>query len=419
METAEAKVAELTRAARAAQKTLAQATLDQKNRVLANMAANLRERKEAVLAANRQDLKEAEVKGLKANLRARLVFNEERLEARLKALEEIIALPDPVGKEEGYLSRRGLRVRRVRVPLGVIGVIFEARPHVLVNAGALGIKAGNAVILKGGREVTKTNYVLGEFWRDALKRVGLPPACFQLISGEERELIQALVGTPGSVDLLIPRGGKELIDFVSAHARVPVVKHAAGICHVYVDEEANLEAAVAITRDSKVLMPEVCNALETLLVHEKIAPVFLPEVREVLEKEGVVLKGCPRTRGIIPGILAATAEDWVTEYLDLILAVKVVSSLEEAIHHINFYGSHHTDAIVSNNFQSITTFTREVDTGVVLVNASTMFNDGGELGRGAEMGISTDRLQARGPVGLNELTTYKYLILGQGDVMGR
>ncbi len=399
---------------------LAVARTEHKNRAIMAMARLLEEEAESVLAANREDMRAAEQSGLPKRLVDRLAFGEKKIRSRIAALHEIARLPDPVGSADFCVKRpTGLQVSRVRVPIGVIGVIYEARPHVTVNVGALGMKAGNAVILKGGAETVRTNTRLGELWAAALEEAGLPAGAVQVITTADRAATTALVKQEGLVDLLVPRGGPGLIKFVHEQAKIPLLKHYNGICHVYVDRDADMEKAAAVVVDSKVLMPEVCNAAETMLVHRDIAARALPAVGGALRREGVVIKGCPATREILPWAEAAGEDDWRTEYLDLVISCRVVDSVEEAVEHINTYGSHHTDAVVSENYSCISYFEERVDSSVVLVNASTMFNDGGALGMGAEIGISTDRLHARGPVGMRDLTTYKYVVRGCGHVMGQ
>lgn len=407
------------RQARAAAQVVACASTAQKNLVLQSMARLVREKAAKIEAANREDLAAATQAGLPQPLLQRLAFAGDKVAARCRALEAIAALPDPVGSLDwGEVRPNGLEVYRRRVPLGVLAVIYEARPHVTINAGALALKSGNAVLLKGGAEAIRTNQAIGTLWQEALAEAGLPATAIQVIATTDRAAVATLLSLRGQIDLAIPRGGKSLIRLVEEQARVPVLKHYEGICHLYLDETAGVELAVELTVDSKVYMPEVCNALETLLVHAAAAGRLLPPVVQALRERGVEVRGCPRAREILPDLVPATEEDWRTEYLDLILAVRVVDSLEAAIAHINTYGSHHTDAIVTKDLNAAQEFQWRVDSAVVLVNASTMFNDGGELGMGAEMGISTDRLHARGPVGLRDLTTYKYVVVGRGHTMG-
>ncbi|HID95520.1 MAG TPA: glutamate-5-semialdehyde dehydrogenase [Candidatus Latescibacteria bacterium] len=398
----------------------ARATTGQKNEALYSMTKRRREKKADILDPNRQDIKAAEEQGLSKALQQRLVFDERKISARIRALEEIASLPDPLGDcGEPRGLPNGLTLSKRRVPIGVVALIYEARPHVTVNAGALGLKSGNAVILKGGSETIRSNICLGRLWQQSLADVGLPHEAIQVVQITQHQAVNELLKLDGYIDLVIPRGGKSLIDTVVENSRIPVIKHYLGICHTYVDGGTDLEMALQVCLNAKLCQPEVCNAMETLLVAEKIAPDFLPEITRELEKHGVEIRGCARTRDIVPQVKTASEDDWKTEYLDLILSIKVVEDVEEAISHINFYGSHHTDAIISNDRQRCRRFVEEVDSGVVLVNASTMFNDASQLGMGAEIGISTDKIHARGPMGLEELRTYKLVIQGNGEVMER
>ncbi len=397
---------------------LATVSGEQKNAALLGMAEKLATASDEVLAANEADLSDARSKGLSPNLVRRLRFGREKIASRQESLRKIAELPDPVGREICHERRpNGLDVRRVGVPLGVILLVYEARPHVTVNAGAFCLKSGNASILRGGSEAKHCNALLGRLWQESLQDAGLPPQAIQVISGSH-ETIHELLELDQWIDLVIPRGGKGLIEAVAAQSRIPVIKHYAGVCHVYLDEGLDLGRAIDIVVDSKCLMPEVCNASETLLVSEKLVDQ-LPAVVRALEGRGVQLKGCERTRAIVQHIEPADEEDWRTEYLDTILSVRVVPGVEEAIDHINRYGSHHTDSIVTGSPANAERFVERVDSAVVLVNASTMFCDGESLGMGAEIGISTDKLHARGPMGLEELTSYKFIIRGDAHVMGR
>lgn len=405
------------KAAREASRILAAASREQKDVALATMVRNLGEHKQAVLAANQEDLKAAISGGLSEKMVARLRFGESKLESRQQSLRKIAALPDPVGQTiRQELRPGGLRVSRVRVPLGVILMVYEARPHVTVNAGSFCLKSGNAAILRGGSEAKRCNTLLGKLWRESLVEAGLPENAIQVVSGSHEEIRQMLE-LDQYIDLVIPRGGKGLIRSVVEHSKIPVVKHYEGVCHVYIDEITDFKAAASIVLDSKCLMPEVCNAAETLLVSRK-ASGQLPELLNVLRDRGVELRGCEQTRAIDSQVQPATEDDWSTEYLDLVFSVRVVDGVEAAIEHINHYGSHHTDTIVTNEITHARQFTAEVDSGVVLLNASTMFCDGESLGMGAEIGISTDKIHARGPMGLEELTSYKFVIEGAGHVMG-
>ena len=395
---------------------IAAATAGQKNAALRAMAEKLAIRKKDIIAANEGDLTYAESSGVARNLLDRLLFGETKIDARVGALHRIQALPDPIGQTI-HTERRpnGLEVTKLRVPLGAILVIYEARPHVTVNAGALCLKSGNSVILRGGSEARQCNALLGFLWAESLADAGLPPEAIQVVSGPHEE-IDVLLEQDEYISLVIPRGGEGLIEAVAAKSRIPVIKHAGGVCHVYIDEGADVSRSISIALDSKCLMPEVCNAMETLLVSQHLGAA-LPMIAGRLHKSGVKIRGCDRTRAIIPEVEPATEEDWTTEYLDTIVSVRVVTDLRQAIEHINRYGSHHTDAIVTDSESRAREFVQKVDSAVVLVNASTMFCDGESLGMGAEIGISTDRLHARGPMGLEELTTYKFVIRGEGHVM--
>ncbi len=387
----------------------------QKNSVLKKMAELLDRNRKQIVAANKKDLINGEKQGLPANILRRLGFDAKKVESRIDALKKIIELPDPVGQIKKMEKRpNGLMVGRMRVPLGVILMIYEARPHVTVNAGAFALKSGNAIILKGGKEAKTCNRLLGNLWKKALTACDMPGDAIQCITVNHED-VSRLLTLSDYIDLVIPRGGKGLIKAVVEQSKIPVIKHFEGICHVYVDKYADMEKAKRITLNSKLLMPEVCNAAETLLVSSARAK-DLPAIISALRKEGVEVRGCKKTRKVISDILPATDDDWRTEYLDKIISVRTVKDIDEAIEHINEYGSGHTDTIVTENYTNAGKFLREVDSGVVLVNASTMFDDGEELGIGAEIGISTDKLHARGPMGLEELTTYKFIVLGEDHI---
>jgi len=396
---------------------VAKATTEQKNAAIRNMAEKLASRTRDIVAANLADVAEATKNGVTANMIDRLSFSEEKIEARIRSLGKIEALADPVWQP--YQVRQltnGLDVMRVRVPLGVILMIYEARPHVTVNAGALCLKAGNSAILRGGSEAKRCNELLGVLWRESLSEAGLPAEAIQVISGSHED-IGELLAADEFIDLVIPRGGKGLIQAVTEKSKIPVIKHYSGICHVYLDQLVDVSKGVRIALDSKCLMPEVCNAMETLLVSQQLSNE-IPVIVKAFKQCGVTVRGCEKTRTIVPGIEPATEQDWQTEYLDNIISVCVVADVAEAIEHINSYGSHHTDAIVTDSVRNADKFIHHVDSAVVLWNASTMFCDGESLGMGAEIGISTDKLHARGPVGLEELTSYKFVIRGEGHVMG-
>ncbi|HQN19166.1 MAG TPA: glutamate-5-semialdehyde dehydrogenase, partial [Syntrophobacteraceae bacterium] len=381
------------------------------------LADALERAREPIELANQKDIQSALKKGLPAARVDRLRLNDKVLSEMVGGLREIALLPDPVGEVTRMWTRpNGLRVGRMRIPLGVVGIVYESRPNVTIDAAALCIKAGNAVVLRGGSEAFTSNQCLAGILQESLKASGLPATAVQLVGTTERSAVLEMLGLEEYIDVMIPRGGEDLIRFVTEHARMPVLKHYKGVCHVYVDAEADLAMAEAICLNAKVQRPGVCNAMETLLVHEDVAGTFLPQMAAAFQKEGVELRGCERTRAILPGCRAATEEDWYAEYLDLILAVKVVEDMEAAISHLTTYGSQHTEAIVTRNFDRAHRFLQEVQSSLVLVNASTRFNDGYQLGLGAEIGISTSRLHAFGPMGVEELTTTKFIALGNGQL---
>jgi len=417
MQTKDMETRTIAQTAREVARATARASTAQKNAALKAMAAKLENARDRVREANDADLAGAIEAGLEPKLLDRLRFGDGKIDARIRCLHKIAELPDPVGEVFREDERpNGLRVARMRVPIGVILMIYEARPHVTVNAGAFCLKSGNAAILRGGSEAKHCNDLLGDLWKESLAEADLPVEAIQVISGSHED-IDVLLGLDEYIDLVIPRGGKGLIEAVSRRSLIPVIKHYAGVCHVYVDEGADIQDAIAIAIDSKCLMPEVCNAMETLLVHREQASE-LPRIVSALKGAGVTVKGCLLTRAILPDVEPASEDDWRTEYLDNILAIRVVKNVEEAIRHIDTYGSHHTDAIVTSDTVRAKRFVEQVDSAVVLVNASTMFCDGESLGMGAEIGISTDKLHARGPMGLEELTSYKFVIEGEGHVMG-
>jgi glutamate-5-semialdehyde dehydrogenase len=415
----EESVVALCRAARHAARGLAMATTAAKNTALHSAAARLRDDTAALLEANSGDVATAKQNGLSAALVDRLRLDEARVEAMAQGLDQIAALPDPVGETIARWRRpNGLDISQIRVPLGVVGIIYESRPNVTADAAGLCLKSGNAVILKGGSEAFATNQAIAARLAAATAAAGLPEAAVQLIPSTDRRAVTALLAQRELVDVIVPRGGPSLIEAITKSSSIPVIQHYAGICHVYVDASADLGMAERIAVNAKVQRPGVCNAMETLLVHADVAEPFLTRVATPLQAAGVELRGCPRTRAILPDIGVATDEDWRTEYLDLILSVKVVDSLDAAVDFINTYGTGHSDAIVTERYADAQHFTAAVDSAAVYVNASTRFTDGYEFGFGAEVGISTNRLHARGPMGLRELTTYKYVILGSGQVRG-
>ncbi len=415
----EAAMHQLGRQARAASRELARASTKAKNNALLAMAASIRERSAALLAANAKDLKKARAEGLDAAMIDRLTLTEKGVEAMAQGLEQVAALPDPVG-EVTDLKRRpsGIQVGRMRVPLGVIGIIYEARPNVTADAAALCLKSGNAAILRGGKEAIHCNQAIAACVRAGLAAAGLPEAAVQVVETTDRAAVGTLISMPEYVDVIVPRGGKGLIERISKEARVPVIKHLDGICHVYIDDEADHVKAVRIADNAKTQRYGTCNTMETLIVHASIAARVLPRLAAIYKNKGVELRGDEAARKLIPSITKATEEDWRTEYLAPILSIRTVESIDAAIDHINTYSSQHTDAIVTENYSKAMRFLREVDSSSVMVNASTRFADGFEYGLGAEIGISTDKIHARGPVGLEGLTSQKWIVLGDGQVRG-
>jgi glutamate-5-semialdehyde dehydrogenase len=388
-----------------------------KDRIILKAAELLAERQSRIQADNERDVQAAKAQGCAPAFIDRLTLSDKVFASMTKGLQEVAALPDPVGAVTGMWVRpNGLKVGKQRIPLGVIGFIYESRPNVTLDAAALCLKSGNAVILKGGKEALHSNLALALVMQDALAEAGASQAAVQVIPSVAREATLELLKQDELVDLIIPRGGEGLIRFVAEHSRIPVLKHYKGVCHIFVDDSADLDMAEEICFNAKVQRPGVCNAMETMLVHTAVAPEFLPRMRSRFRQAGVELRGCPRTREIIPSVTPAQAMDWGAEFLDLILAVKVVPDLDGALAHIACYGSNHTEAIVTHDYARSQRFLQEVDSSVVLVNASTRFNDGGELGLGAEIGINTSKLHAFGPMGLEELTTTKFIVYGDGQI---
>ncbi len=400
-----------------ASRPLSRISANAKNAALSRMADELIGHRDFILSENSRDVTGAREKGLSAAMIDRLTVKDATIEAMAQGLREVAALPDPVGKVTSMWRRpNGLLVGRMRIPLGVIGIIYESRPNVTVDASALCLKSGNAVILRGGSEAIHSNLAIASVLQNVLKESPLPAKAIQVIPFTDREAVSTMLQLDEHIDLIIPRGGEELIRAVVAQSKIPVIKHYKGVCHIFVDAGADMDMAVNICANAKVQRPGVCNALETLLVHADMAPAFLPKAAERLQKEGVLLRGCEKTRNILKNIDAATEEDWYAEYLDLILAVRVVPSIDEAIAHIEKYGSLHTESIITKDYANSQRFLNEVNSSTVLVNASTRFSDGFELGLGAEIGISTTKLHAFGPMGLEELTTSKFIIYGDGQV---
>ncbi|MBU4074659.1 MAG: glutamate-5-semialdehyde dehydrogenase [Proteobacteria bacterium] len=411
------QLTEMGRLARQASIVLAGLSTEVKNKALVAMADALVENQALIIRENERDLGKARELGLSPAMIDRLTLNEAAIGGIARGLAEVAALPDPVGKVTSMWKRpNGLVVGRMRIPLGVIGIIYESRPNVTADAAALCLKSGNAIILRGGSEAIHSNLVIVRVLQGVLRDLSLPETAIQIVPITDREAVYEMLQLEESIDVIIPRGGEDLIRAVVRDSRIPVIKHYKGVCHVFVDEGADLDMAVRICVNAKTQRPGVCNAMETLLVHEAVAGEFLPVVAGPFRKAGVVLRGCERTRAILPDVETATEEDWYREYLDLILAVRVVRDLDEAIAHIGQYGSLHTEAIVTESYERAQRFLAEVNSSVVLVNASTRFNDGFELGLGAEIGISTTKLHAFGPMGLEELTTTKFIIYGNGQV---
>ena len=410
-------IQDLGRQARAAAHALTLLETNAKDHILEGMADALDGRRAAIQAANEKDLAAGRQSGLAGAMLDRLTLTEARIDGMIGGLREIVALPDPVGAELNRTTRpSGIEIVKTRVPIGVIGIIYESRPNVTADAAALCFKASNAVILRGGKEAIHSNQAIADALAEGGVPRGMPEHAVQLVGTTDRDAVRELVQMTDYVDMVIPRGGEGLIRAVAEMAHVPVLKHYKGVCHTYVDEQADLDQAERICVNAKVQRPGVCNAMETLLVHEAVASTFLPAVSAALRAQGVELRGDDRSRAIVPGMAEATEEDWHEEYLDLVLAVRVVPDVQAAVEHINRYGSRHSDSIVSQAGAAQDFFARQVDSSAVFINASTRFNDGGEFGLGAEIGISTDKLHARGPMGLEELTTYKYVVTGTGQI---
>jgi glutamate-5-semialdehyde dehydrogenase len=403
--------------AKQAARELASLSTARKNKLLARLAAALEEQKSYIQAENAKDLAAGRDKGLSAAMLDRLELSDKVIHAMVAGLHEVVALPDPVG-EISDMGRRpsGIVVGRMRIPLGVVGMIYESRPNVTVDAAVLCLKAGNSVILRGGSEAIHSNLALARVMQQVLAEEKINPAALQVVPVTDREAVTVLLRLEEYIDLIIPRGGEGLIRFVAENSRIPVLKHYKGVCHVFVDRSADMEMAVAITMNGKTQRPGVCNALETLLVHKDMATRFLPVVGSKLEAAGVELRGCPVAKSILPDIRQAEESDWPAEYLDLILAIRVVEDIDGAMEHIAQYGSQHTEAIVTGDYANAQRFLREVDASSVMVNASTRFSDGNQFGLGAEIGISTTKLHAYGPMGLKELTTRKFIVYGDGQI---
>ena len=411
------EIRELAASAKQAARTLATASSDAKNTALLAMASAIEESADDLKAANAQDLADGEKAGLSAALLDRLRLTDKRIAAMATGLRQVAALPDPVGAViAGWRRPNGLLITKVRVPLGVVVIIYESRPNVTADAAGLCIKSGNATVLRGGKEALRSNVAIWRLLQKGLAQAGLPADAIQLVQTTDRAAIDVLIKANDLVDVVVPRGGEGLIRRVTEGATVPVIKHYKGVCHVYVDAAADLAMAEEVCFNAKCQRPGVCNAMETMLVHEAVAADFLPRMLKRFAEAGVELRGCERTRQFFQGVEPATEDDWSAEYLDLVLAVRVVASTDEAIDHIARYGSAHSDAIITTDIRQAEKFTRAVDSAAVYVNASTRFTDGYEFGMGAEIGISTDKLHARGPMGLEELTTYKFVVYGDGQL---
>ena len=401
--------------AKASNRVLSTLSGSDKNRILREMAQALRDNRIMIIEANSLDMAEAEINDLSAALKDRLLLDETRVEGMATAIEQIAALKEPVGRVlDGWYADAGFKIEKVTVPIGVVGVIYESRPNVTADVGALCFKSGNVAILKGGKEAEHSNRAIADVLQTVLEANGLPKEAIALLPDSSREGVAKLIKQDTYVDLIVPRGGEALIKYVSSNATVPVVKHDKGLCHTYIDEDADMEKALHIIINAKCRRTGICGAMETLLVDAAVAEEILPQIKTAFNAQGTQLRGCERTRGII-GIETATDEDFDTEYLDNILSIKVVEGVEEAVSHIETYGSQHSEAIITENYTTAETFLNSVDAACVYLNASRQFTDGGEFGFGAEVGISTNKLHARGPMGVSELTTYKYKIYGHGE----
>ena len=411
------QIISMARQARKAARGMLALSTESKNRVLHNMARALDEQRDFIRTENEKDLAAGREKGLAAAMLDRLTLSDKVMQSMMNGLREVAALPDPVGEISDMVKRpSGIMVGRMRIPLGVIGMIYESRPNVTVDAAALCLKAGNAILLRGGSEAIHSNLALAKVLQQALAEENIDPAAIQVIPVTDREAVNIMLTLEEEIDLIIPRGGEGLIRFVAENSRIPVLKHYKGVCHAFVDVSADSAMATAIVMNSKTQRPGVCNALETLLVHSDIAEEFLPVVSRDLAAAGVEIRGCPKTKAILPEVTAAVDDDWGKEFLELILAVKVVDNLDGAMAHIVKYGSQHTETIITESYANSQRFLREVDSSSVMVNASTRFSDGGEYGLGAEIGISTTKLHAYGPMGLKELTTKKFIVYGEGEI---
>ena len=409
-------VSDKAKAAKSGMRTLSLVSSEVRNSALQAMASAIRDNRESILASNKIDIKNGLANRLADPLMKRLELDDKKIEIMADNLVQVAALPEPIGQIDSMWERpNGLRVGTVRVPIGVIGVIYESRPNVTVEVAALCIKSGNGVLLRGGSEAISSNTVIAEILQKSAKGFGLDQA-IQFVNITDRQAVQSMIAKHELIDLIVPRGSNEFIRYIMKNSEIPVVGHADGVCHVFIDQNADLEMATEIAINSKTQYVAACNAMETLLVHQRVAQTFLPRIQVRLAQEGVELRGCQTSQSICPDMLAANSEDWSTEYLDKILSIRIVDDFDQAVDHINKYGSHHSDAIITNDYATAQKFLKVVDSAAVYVNSSTRFTDGYEFGLGAEVGISTQKLHCRGPMGLEGLTSYKYVIYGDGQI---
>ena len=409
-------VSDKAKAAKSGMRTLSLVSSEVRNNALQAMASAIRDNRESILTANKIDMKNGLADRLADPLMKRLELDDKKIEIMADNLVQVAALPEPIGQIDSMWERpNGLRIGTVRVPIGVIGVIYESRPNVTVEVAALCIKSGNGVLLRGGSEAISSNTVIAEILQKSAKDFGLDQA-IQFVNITDRQAVQSMIAKHELIDLIVPRGSNEFIRYIMKNSEIPVVGHADGVCHVFIDQNADLEMATEIAINSKTQYVAACNAMETLLVHQKVAQTFLPRIQVRLAQEGVELRGCKTSQSICPDMLAANSEDWSTEYLDKILSIRIVDDFDQAVDHINKYGSHHSDAIITKDYATAQKFLKVVDSAAVYVNSSTRFTDGYEFGLGAEVGISTQKLHCRGPMGLEGLTSYKYVIYGDGQI---
>ena len=409
-------VSDKAKAAKSGMRILSLVSSEVRNNALQAMASAIRDNRESILAANKIDMKNGLADRLADPLMKRLELDDKKIEIMADNLVQVAALPEPIGQIDSMWERpNGLRIGTVRVPIGVIGVIYESRPNVTVEVAALCIKSGNGVLLRGGSEAISSNTVIAEILQKSAKDFGLDQA-IQFVNITDRQAVQSMIAKHELIDLIVPRGSNEFIRYIMKNSEIPVVGHADGVCHVFIDQNADLEMASEIAINSKTQYVAACNAMETLLVHQKVAQTFLPRIQVRLAQEGVELRGCKTSQSICPDMLAANSEDWSTEYLDKILSIRIVDDFDQAVDHINKYGSHHSDAIITKDYATAQKFLKVVDSAAVYVNSSTRFTDGYEFGLGAEVGISTQKLHCRGPMGLEGLTSYKYVIYGDGQI---